>query len=565
MKKLLLILAVLFPLETFAQEELITPESEFALMKADLLSLPASRRSQARYMTSAFGYHAGGEKHKINAIEYRRDERGKIVGLVLDPANPNKFLTKPIAITSNELMNRIAFFGINSLSTSPAIIQPEFVEGSEHRIIRFYLDNYRIRPETWEFFVKNEPYFSHISDKDVNVSAATFKPIIRTDWFLANAFVEPSYSILLNNSLKNFNPKTETDILENFKFNLTDASDIERQYWATVSGENSFVAIQSRRLRRYSGVLDYIHITDDYKSNVDFLKVVNGKKVYVIKDPVEHLLDPEVVKTSRITKLIQGELFHGDVIYEPDGHEGIFQIPNNLQGYYISNAQGKLIAKADPELGVRDTRNTFEPVISNGKSCIWCHDRGINPPTNTIQQHLNLVLDLKAKRPEVNELIKSLYDSQYQQKIKEDSDKYCTAVGIATGLDAGDNASWFRVYVQWYDYNRITASQASRELGISEQQLEKIAKSSISFRLGSLFGSPPTPIPRRIWESLYQSANLLGDQNNKIAVPQQPSEPPPPPVQQQQPAPQPKPVVQPPAKAPPQQQQQQPLQPFRRR
>ncbi len=511
----LLLSVLLFPLETprkaHGQGQVLSPDSEFAIAKKDFLSLPAEQRARVRYMTA--GFCTTGVVGKVNAVRFWTDAGGKIMGLEQDPKNPREHNVVERLITDAETVNRIAFFGLNSLSTAPTLMQAEFVPGTEKRMIRFFLNNYRIRNETWEFFAGTDPYFKHIIDPEVARQSGTYRLLIRSDWFLARAFVDPIYTQLLCNSLKFHDPKTEDEIHANFGFRTADSTAVEREYWASVSGEDSFVALQSRRLRRYQGVLDYLHISDDYKSNVDELRIVKGKKVYIIKDPVEHLVDPGIIQASPLTK--NRVPFPVESVHEPDGHEAIWQLANGLQGYYISNAQGKLAGKADPELGVRDTRNSFEPVVANGRSCIWCHDRGINIPRNTAAQHLGKAIDFNTNSPEVLELLKSLYDSGYATKLLEDRSKYCTAVGIATGLDASENASQFRTIVQRYDYERITPEQAAKEVGVSVDELKQIASLSTSFRAQALFGTPPTPVPRKIWEVLYPQLLLIAKQQRR--------------------------------------------------
>lgn len=478
-----------------------SPHDEFAIIKMDLLlHVPPDQRPFTRYMTSGF---LPNRKVEVDLVDFLYSPTtNRQTGLLPDERNPYVAKTEKQEITRWQLANRVASFGLNSISQHGEVIPPEIVDGTDGRIIRFQLDSYNIRLETWEWFIKNEDYFRHITDEETYRLCGTYRPLIRTDWFLANAFVEPVYSSLLFSQRKEGVPKTNEEIHSYFRFNVADVKTLERDYVAAVNGEASFVANYSRRLNRYEGILDYLHISDDFKNNVDFVKEeVSGKgkvNTYVIKDPIENLLDPSYPQfKSRNTPQPQ------KVTYQPDAHEGIYQLPNRLQGYYITDSTGNLVPEADPKI-VRDTRNSYEPVVFNGKSCMWCHDRGMNIPVNTAQQHLGKRLDPRAYDTETIRLLKRLYDTEYGSRLLSDSQTFCFAVAQCNKLDAGFNGQAFREFVQEYDYQQLTAAQCAAELGVSVAELQQAVQKSTSFRLMTLFGNPPTPIPRQVWEKQFQ-------------------------------------------------------------
>lgn len=489
----------------------ITLAGELDIVRRDLLDVPAPERRYVRYLTAGFMPLTA---TSAGFVDFINDENKRPVGLVPDAKNPFVAKATERKLNSWELTNRVAFFGLNSLSTSPAITEPQFVPGTNGRIIRFQLHHYKIRSETWEWFAAKDPYFRHLADAEIYKQTGSWKPLLRTEWFLSKAFTEPNYSALLFSANPAGVPKTDKDVYAFFKFRVEDAAAAEREFQAAVGAEESYVALRARRLRRYDGILDYLHISDDFFSNADLVRVDPKTKrtQYVQKDPIENLLDPKTAK----------QFYKADeVVYEPDGHEGIWALQNGLQGYYISDAKGNLVAKANPDLGVRDTMNSFDPQVYTGKSCIWCHRRGMNPPVNLPAVHFNQTVDLRSYDPEVLETLRRVYDTAYGRKIKDDSANYCFAVGLASGLDATANANAFREIVQAYDYRFVTREQAALECGVDVPTLEKAVAASTSFRLMALFGKErPTPIGREVWENLFQSVMvLLGHTNPAPAGP----------------------------------------------
>src|SRR5574338_217671 len=165
-----------------------SPHGEFAIIKQDLMSLDPAVRPFTRYMTSAF-INPGREV--VDLVDYQTDQGGREVGLIPDPANPFIAQVARTEIHRWNLANRIASFGLNSVSQAGEIVLPEIVPGTNGRIIRFQLDAYYIRQETWEWFVAQEPYFRHISDQETYKLCGSYRPLIRTDWFLPASFADP--------------------------------------------------------------------------------------------------------------------------------------------------------------------------------------------------------------------------------------------------------------------------------------------------------------------------------------------------------------------------------------
>ena len=91
-----------------------------------------------------------------------------------------------------------------------------------------------------------------------------------------------------------------------------------------------------------------------------------------------------------------------------DAGEVIFTLPNGLQGYYLSLADG---TRADfaPLTIVKDTESgSFDPTIRNALSCSRCHSNGIIPAIDNIRES---TIRNAAQFPDRNdvELVKALF------------------------------------------------------------------------------------------------------------------------------------------------------------
>src|SRR5207302_1873898 len=61
--------------------------------------------------------------------------------------------------------------------------------------------------------------------------------------------------------------------------------------------------------------------------------------------------------------------------FTPDGGEIIFSLPNGLQGYLLTEAEGRRLDEAPVK--IVSTGNRLRPEVVNGISCMDCHARGM--------------------------------------------------------------------------------------------------------------------------------------------------------------------------------------------
>ena len=66
-------------------------------------------------------------------------------------------------------------------------------------------------------------------------------------------------------------------------------------------------------------------------------------------------------------------------MFNHDGGEMIYHLPNGLQGYMLTTHDGKRLDRAPIEIVQDDNRQ--DKVIINGISCMACHDKGMSRPS----------------------------------------------------------------------------------------------------------------------------------------------------------------------------------------
>lgn len=70
--------------------------------------------------------------------------------------------------------------------------------------------------------------------------------------------------------------------------------------------------------------------------------------------------------------------------FTQNASESIFSLANNFQGYFVNGADGGRLDKAAVNIVIDPIRRDF--AVTNGISCMSCHDGGINRATDEIKQ-----------------------------------------------------------------------------------------------------------------------------------------------------------------------------------
>ncbi|MEM3040408.1 MAG: hypothetical protein QXG97_00090 [Nitrososphaerota archaeon] len=370
-------------------------------------------------------------------------------------------------------------FVSNSTSTNRRIAFPTKITDTLWRID---LRDYNYTHAAWEFIAKRDPYFKYTVHRlsDLTTSA---NPVLRMDYFVAEALVEPSYSKLLGlpGDLASLKKKffIQEDAIATFHL---------QQQGATL---DSIVALHNRQLVRYPTIFGYFWFTRDAFTNANQNNVTEPENIFAIRF---------------------------------DGFEALWTLPNGLQAGWLGNAQEKQVEKVPSDIAQDSVTKFRDKQVYNYRSCARCHYRGINHFNDIISQmlqHDDIVL-VEANRDK-RVAIEDLYLSGIEEKIDEDRRTYAKALASCypdRKADSDDQleklcldiAVLVEQVIYQYREGWIDSSVAARELGIPEKDLpDQVYKKAISGELTGVLSvlASGGRVRRDAWESAWPKANQL--------------------------------------------------------
>jgi len=223
---------------------------------------------------------------------------------------------------------------VNSLSWHREIT-PLVPINSARTVFRIDLRDYNWTAPTWNRLLLTYPYGIRGADSRlIDQLSGSPLPYVRADWFVANASIPPLYHDILGL------PNTVRELEQ--MLGVETARDLaEEKNVARAGLRSSAVSQNNRVLERHVSPHGAYWKSFDFRSNLD--------DENIFKDPLR---------------------------LNPAGGEIIFNLPNGLQAYFLTNAFGRRIDEA-PIAIVSDRNNPDDPVIRNGRSCMSCHYSGI--------------------------------------------------------------------------------------------------------------------------------------------------------------------------------------------
>jgi serine/threonine-protein kinase len=390
---------------------------------------------------------------------------------------------------------------INSLTFQPIIVVPEAVD-AEQTI--FAIDLREIgwdKSDLWREVLKVYPYgLKHDRSADQQLASLASDiyrmtgadlPYIRADWFISTASRPPLYHTLLElpDNAKDLEKKLAVDVEGDFRNNR-----LARAGFAT-----SGVSAQNRLVDRHRATFGVYWKSYDFKTNEG---------------------------AGNLFRRPLGPKFTGndftEQAFESDGGEMIFNLPNGMQGYFLTDGVGKRIDSGPVEVVSDALKTSGTPAIVTGLSCMACHKHGMIRFKDTLSAGAAVGGDARRK---LDELIPP--QDKWDRLLSEDENRFLAALTKACGpfLQAGeDKDKDIRAFPEPVAaiamlYNKdITAVEAACELGISDPaKFELLVKSSSELRgigLAPLAGGEK--IKRETWHSLrdflsqfHRAANQL--------------------------------------------------------
>ena len=337
---------------------------------------------------------------------------------------------------------------VNSLSWGSEIVKPQPIDRSK---TIFYIDLRRyewdVRNDAWTQIEQEYPYsieFDSETQAGLSRKLTSLRqemecevPFVHADWFLATASLPLLYHDIL--ALPETDRELERDLGIDVARNLQSAAGI--RVWR--AGLND-----SRVSKNYRVVERHKSQHGAYWKSYDFAGT----------DGVR-------------------DIFNHPLTFRHDGGEVIFNLPNGLQAYYISDASGNRIDEAPTNIvsnpGERDG------IVRNGISCIGCHTEGMKTFEDGVREVISKAPNSPAKVQALSLYVKQTEMDGY---VRDDTIRYRRALEATGGVFEGIEPV-YRFYTAFE--GPVDAAHAAAAVGLEmDMFLQKIREKPSLQRLG---------------------------------------------------------------------------------
>jgi WD40 repeat protein len=292
---------------------------------------------------------------------------------------------------------------INSLSWHPRITVPKAIDPAG-LILRIDLRDYQWDANLWNRLLADYPYgvlYDTAVARAVMINSATRMPLVRLDWFVANASRAPLYYDLLQ-------LPTNLSELER-QLRVDPVLDIQQERVARAGFIGSGISRNNRVLERHDAM------NGAYWRSYDFDAIP------------QNLVDRDILLPDR-RNLFAYPLGPGlgENGFLHAGGEAIFNLPNGLHGYMLMNANNVRLDKG-PIAIVSDPKRPDRSVEA-GVSCMGCHISGILPKDDQIRDHV--AKNAKAFSRADADVVRALYPPRDRMRklMEEDAERYKKAI-----------------------------------------------------------------------------------------------------------------------------------------
>ena len=356
---------------------------------------------------------------------------------------------------------------VNSLSWGFDIYNPQPIDAAE---TIFYID---LRDYEWDLrdaWTQIESVYPYVMEFDVESQTGLQTkltelrqtmsckvPYVYVDWFLATAVLPPLYHNILDlpETDRELERALEVDVLRNLQ------SAPGRRVWRA-GFNDSGVSNHNRVVERHS--FQY----GAYWKSYDFAGSVGTQNIFT------HPLS-----------------------FQQDGGEVVFNLPNGLQAYYISDAAGNRINVAPTNIVSNPAAS--DPAVHNGLSCIGCHTKGMKRFEDEVREVIE-----QTKNPTYDKAhALRLYVEQATMDhfLDEDTARYEAALEKTGGVFGGIEPV-HRFYETYQ--GPVDAAYAAASLGLETQVfLAEIGKKSSLQRLGLTGLVNGSNVKRDVWAAQF--------------------------------------------------------------
>ncbi|MDE0636650.1 MAG: leucine-rich repeat domain-containing protein [Candidatus Poribacteria bacterium] len=356
---------------------------------------------------------------------------------------------------------------VNSLSWGFDIYNPHPIDAAE---TIFYIDlrdyEWDIR-DTWTQIESVYPYameFDDESETDLRTKLTELRqtmscevPYVYVDWFLATAVLPPLYHDILDlpETDRELERALEVDVLRNLQ------SAPGRRVWRAGfndSGVSNHNRVVERHTSRYGA----------YWKSYDFAGSVGTQNIFT------HPLS-----------------------FEQDGGEVVFNLPNGLQAYYISDTAGRRIDVAPTNIVSNPAAS--DPAVHNGLSCIGCHTEGMKRFEDEVRE---VIEQTKNPAYDMAHALRLYVDQTTMDRLlDEDTVRYEAALKKTGGVFGGVEPV-HRFYETYQ--GTVDAAYAAASLGLETAAfLSEISKKSSLQRLGLTGLVNGGNVKRDVWAAQF--------------------------------------------------------------
>ncbi|TWU05859.1 c-type cytochrome domain-containing protein [Stieleria varia] len=305
---------------------------------------------------------------------------------------------------------------VNSLSKKSRIVPPRIVDKEFGTVLAIDMRDYGWDEWHWNEVLKQYPYGLKVSGQTANNiyrMTQTKVPYLRADWFIAMASRPPLYHDLLGIPM---NAKTlESDLGVDIKQNFL------KGQLARAAFQKSGVSQQNRMVERHDTTGGGRYYWKSYD-----IKPGTGDKGDFIRRP----LGPAF------------ENFPGRqlAVFEHDGGEIIYSLPNGLQAYMLVAGDDQRIDQGPPDVVFDPNSHGGTFLITNGISCMGCHRNGM---FQWEKDDVRPLYEGKAGQQLADQVLDLFPTNETMQRlVRQDRDHYLRALEEATGpfLKVGEDA-----------------------------------------------------------------------------------------------------------------------------
>lgn len=387
----------------------------------------------------------------------------------------------------------VVSFVLNSVSRAAVVVRPQFVPGTDGRLLRLSLKDYGLPAEAWESIAGGDPYF-HIKTTvldphtgqtktvysdggwlDLETAAAlrglthSGGAVLRADHFIARAASTSRGGVYYE--LANV-PATEAEFYQQLGIEVRTIDRLQADAGANLI--RSGVTRKVRRIVRRQGPLGGAWLTYDVQAST------------AERDPLRN-----------------------PFAFEFDASEHIAAKANGLHLFALYDRRGKRQASV-PDKIAKDASDVHgDGVIVPLVSCVRCHvEDGLRPFVNDQRRLLAGVADLFTEKPRDAQRLAAFYEANLDKLRSRDGEDYAEAVWLATDrTSARIAAALAEVYSDYAD-RLVTPQQAARELGVEASCLRQLWSSTDDPVLLALLQG--LGVQRDQWEAAFAQAALLG-------------------------------------------------------